>query len=835
MKKRVNPSSNKNTLRAIATAITVLFNISLLFLLYLVCKYSSFRSNAFILGSVLCLVVLLLINIICIYVMVEGNKSKIVYSSVLGVLTIFLLVGNFYVFKINKSVDKITETGDTATTTAEVAFVTYNNKIILQESDIEGSKFGIIDNENFLEGNVLAKAELEAKNINVTYVEYGNYNDLFLGLAAGEVDVAALPSNYYDMLVVNDGYDEILENASTIYTFSKVVEVENSTDTTVDITSEPFSVLLIGNDGGRSDALILATVNPKTLEINMVSIPRDTYVPIACYTGQARDKINHARNISRQCTIDTVENLLDVKINFYMETNFQGVVQIVDALGGIQIDSPAEFDAQNSDSERGTYSVHIFKGVQMVDGEGALAYARERHAFADGDYARGQHQIDVIKAMITQAYSIKDVNKLLSVLEAAGDNVTTNMSVNQMTTLLNYLMKTISSTYINSEKVLIIDNEQIPGYASYYYNYSYGQPLWISIPYKGGIADAKTLITSSLVSSSNKTLSAPATFEYSIKESYDNGKAIQTVYDETLEVIEMPDFVPTMTGGKMTYSEVVSWANARGIKLNVTWITVGDADYSESLPDGYVLTQSAKYGTLVSDISSISISVIKQVSEEDLVPDFTNKNYSEFVSWANNNGYSYSIEWKTGDSSNAGLVIEQSVKAGELKADYSSITVVVYDYPDVTSSFKTSATSKDNIDTWASSNLLGGKDAVTYSYVYTSDTSLNGTVKSWSSSDGNIIKTNSTISVQLYTNSEDYATKYTVKFVANGNVISEQTVIAGNAATAPSAPTIEGKTFSKWDADFSKVNSDLTVNAVYVDNQTNNGDASQSNQNGESN
>ena len=829
MKRVMSNSSKKNTntLSIITTALTVLFNIALIVLLYLICKYSGIKTSAFVLISILCLAVLLLVNFICLCILMKKNQSKIIYSAVVGVFSILLVVANFYVIRINQSVDKITETGDTTTTTAEVAFVTYNNKIILQESDIEGCKFGIIDNENFLEGNVLAKAELEAKGINVTYVEYTNYNDLFLGLAAGECDVAALPSNYYDMLVVNDGYDEILENASTIYTFSKVVEVENSTDTNVDITSEPFTVLLIGNDGGRSDALILATVNPKTLEITMVSIPRDTYVPIACYTDQTRDKINHARNTSRQCTIDTVENFLDIDINFYIETNFKGVVQIVDALGGIQIDSPAEFDAQNSDSERGTYSVHIFKGVQMVDGEGALAYARERHAFADGDYARGQHQIDVIKAMITQAYGIRDVNKLLSVLDAAGENVTTNMSVNQMTTLLNYFIKTISSTYVNSEKVLSITSEQIPGYASYYYNYSYGQPLWISIPYKGGVADAKSLISSKLVSSSEKTLTAPEAFTYSIRETYDNGKAIQTSYDETLEVIEMPDFMPTMTGGKMTYSEAVAWCNARGITLNVTWVTQGDADYSEYLSDGYILTQSVKYGTLTSEMSSLSISVIKQTADEDLIPNFVGSNYNEAITWANNNGYSYSFTWLSGDSSNAGTITEQSIAAGELKNEHTSISITAYDYPDVTSGFNSNSSSESSIRNWAASNLLGGESAVHFSYVYSSNSGLNGTVKSWSAvnytgnSGSGTVKTNSEINVQVYTNSEDYATKYTVRFVdKDGNEIFSQTVLEGGSATAPSAPPVDGYTFTGWSCGFSNVTSDLTVQAQYSQNST---------------
>lgn len=817
----MNKKENKNVLSIVACALLAILNVLLISALVLVTRYANVQKNIFILINILILAILLLVNLIGVCVYRKDDKTKIIYSSIVGVLTILLIIVNFYIVRINSSINKVTETGDTTTTTAEVAFVTYNNNIIVDEKDIEGCKFGIIDNENFLEGNVLAKAELEAKKINVTYVEYGNYNDLFLGLAAGEVDVAALPSNYYDMLVVNEGYEEILANAKTIYKFSKVVEVANSTDTSVDITSEPFTVLLIGNDGGRSDALLVATVNPKTLDVSLISIPRDTYVPIACYSGGSRDKINHARSVSRQCTIDTVENFLDTKINFYVETNFKGVVQIVDAMGGVQIDSPAEFDAQNSDENRGTFSVHIFKGVQTVDGEGALAYARERHAFADGDYARGQHQIEVIQAMVTKAYSIRDVNKLLNVLDAAGENVTTNMSIDQITTLINYLFKTISSTYINSEKVLNIDSEQIPGYPSYYYNYSYGQPLWISIPYKGGVADAKAILTTEGVKSSEKSLSKPDPFTYFATDSYGKAKRISTFYNETLEVIEMPDFMPSMVNGKMSYADAKAWASARGISLNVNYVRRGDADYSESLPDGYILTQSVKYGTLTADFSSLTISVIQQVQPEDMVPDFKGKNYQELINWANSNGYSHSFTWQTGDSTNAGTIIEQSIVAGELKAEHNSISATAYDYPDVTSSFKSAAKDKSSIDTWATTNLINGVNGVKYSYVY-STSQPNGSIKSWSATNytGNAttstVKTNSTISVVLYSTDQSLATKYTVTFVdKDGNTLKTEEVLEGGSATAPTAPTVSGFEFTGWDKSFSSVTENITVKAQY--------------------
>lgn len=817
----MNKKENKNVLSIVACALLAILNVLLISALVLVTRYANVQKNIFILINILILAILLLVNLVGVCIYRKDDKTKIIYSSIVGVLAILLIIVNFYIVRINSSINKVTETGDTTTTTAEVAFVTYNNKIIVDEKDIEGCKFGIIDNENFLEGNVLAKAELETKKINVTYVEYGNYNDLFLGLAAGEVDVAALPSNYYDMLVVNEGYEEILANAKTIYKFSKVVEVANSTDTNVDITSEPFTVLLIGNDGGRSDALLVATVNPKTLDVSLISIPRDSYVPISCYSGGSRDKINHARSVSRQCTIDTVENFLDTKINFYVETNFKGVVQIVDAMGGIQIDSPAEFDAQNSDENRGTFSVHIFKGVQTVDGEGALAYARERHAFADGDYARGQHQIEVIQAMVTKAYSIRDVNELLNVLDAAGDNVTTNMSIEQITTLINYFIKTISSTYINSEKVLNIDSEQIPGYPSYYYNYSYGQPLWISIPYKGGVADAKTILKTEGVKSSEKSLNKPDPFTYFATDSYGKAKRISTFYNETLEVIEMPDFMPSMVNGKMSYADAKAWASARGISLNVNYVRRGDADYNESLPDGYILTQSVKYGTLTADFSSLTISVIQQVQPEDMVPDFKGKNYQELINWANGNGYSYSFTWQTGDSNNAGTITEQSIEAGSLKAEHNSISATAYDYPDVTSSFKSAAKDKTSIDNWATSNLINGTNGIKYSYAY-STSQPNGSIKSWSATNytGNVststVKTNSLISVILYSTDQSLATKYTVTFVdKDGNTLKTEEVLEGGSATAPNPPTVDGYEFTGWDKNFNSVTENITVKAQY--------------------
>jgi LCP family protein required for cell wall assembly len=159
-----------------------------------------------------------------------------------------------------------------------------------------------------------------------------------------------------------------------------------------DLTSEPFTVLLIGNADGLSDTMILCSVNPISMRVTMSSLARDSYVPITCYGG-AYNKLNSANAVSRDCLISTIEELVGVSIDYYVETNFEGVVEIVDALGGIVVDNDTEFVGQTSSSTRGTYTVWVPAGDDVVlNGEQALAFARERYAYATGDFARQEHQ-----------------------------------------------------------------------------------------------------------------------------------------------------------------------------------------------------------------------------------------------------------------------------------------------------------------------------------------------------------------------------------------------------------------------------------------------------------
>jgi LCP family protein required for cell wall assembly len=171
------------------------------------------------------------------------------------------------------------------------------------------------------------------------------------------------------------------------------------------------------------------SINPISMKITMSSIARDSYVPITCYNNGS-SKINAAHSVSRDCLISTVQQLTGVSIDYYIDTNFQGVVDVVNALGGIVVNSPLEFVGQTASSVRGTKTVWVPAGDNvLLNGDQALAFARERYAFQTGDFARQEHQQQVIKAIIRTIMRTRDINTFLKVVQAFGDNVTTNFTV----------------------------------------------------------------------------------------------------------------------------------------------------------------------------------------------------------------------------------------------------------------------------------------------------------------------------------------------------------------------------------------------------------------------
>lgn len=236
----------------------------------------------------------------------------------------------------------------------------------------------------------------------------------------------------------------------------------------VDPKQDSISILMMGVDDSnsrdfgeatRTDALILATFNVNEKSVKMTSIPRDSYVYIP--VEETKDKITHAHAYGGpEATIEAVEELFDIPVDYYVKLNFNAFIDVVDELGGITVDVPISFTEQDSKDTAG--AIHLEEGLQELDGEEALALARTRKI--DSDIERGKRQQLVLKAIIDKAISAGSITKYGSVMESMGDNLTTNMEFGEMLGLFDY-----ATTGLNIES-LTLEGQDARINGIYYYD-----------------------------------------------------------------------------------------------------------------------------------------------------------------------------------------------------------------------------------------------------------------------------------------------------------------------------------------------------------------------------
>lgn len=232
---------------------------------------------------------------------------------------------------------------------------------------------------------------------------------------------------------------------------------------------ENISVLFIGVDdsekrgfdsNSRTDALMLATFNKDEKSVKLLSIPRDSYVYIP--DKGFSDKINHAHAYGGvEYTLETVENLLDIPVDYYVKMNFNAFIDVIDALNGIEVDVPFTFSEQDSKDKAG--AITLQEGLQTLNGEQALALARTRKI--DNDIERGKRQQEIIRAVIKRAASVKSLTNYTDVMEAIGDNMTTDLRFEEMTSFINYA---VAGTSLNAETLNLAGGDSMIDGIYYY-------------------------------------------------------------------------------------------------------------------------------------------------------------------------------------------------------------------------------------------------------------------------------------------------------------------------------------------------------------------------------
>lgn len=515
----------------INTILTVAILITLWLITISVFEYYSLSKKTFLIINLVLIVFSLGLLVLTVRMNnSNSNTSRLIYILVLALM----LAGSVYIkytsSVILTSVNKIVSQDDEIEYHA--SFVTKKDKY-QSVDELDGKRIGIIDNPDFIEGNVMPKDELEKLGFkNVTERTYHSYSSLINSLIRGEVDYISLPKAFNSLFMTDESIAPSLKQIESVYDYTNTYA--NKSDiggSDINVSEVPFTVLIMGNDGGRTDSLMLASVNPSSMQITLTSIARDSYVPISCYINQAYDKINHARTISRDCTIKTVEDLMDISVDFFVEVTFEGLIEIVDALGTIPIDSPATFYGNVVGDEKA--SVLVEEGLHDLNGDQVLAFVRERSSFVNGDFQRQLNQQHAIKSLISTIAETRDINTLKNIVAATGNNVETNLSVSQLIGLMNLAINRMESTYLSATDIVTVYGSRISGQGVMNYSPDYGFDLYYYIPYRSSIADVKKLISMNM--REDGILEIPTAFNYSVQDEYVAPVFSSDIYNEEVD------------------------------------------------------------------------------------------------------------------------------------------------------------------------------------------------------------------------------------------------------------------------------------------------------------
>ena len=408
-------------------------------------------------------------------IMVGAFAVSVILTAVFG-------TGSYYLYRTSGTLSAITAVKKTSNN--NVSLIVPVDSSIETPEDIAGKRVGVLKNID-KGGTEQALTQLE-KRTDAQYelVELDSVPQEVLSLYTGEVDAIVLNEAYRTNVMELEGYEDFSDRTRVLFQASFKTDATNEALAVSDVTTRPYNILISGNDTygdvgelSRSDVNMIVTINPVTSTVLLTSIPRDSYVPVdcgdayACAQGQL-DKITHTGINGITSTKQTLEQLLDIDINYTFRVNFSSVTNIVDSLGGIDIEVP-EGQAVETFYADSTLE-GVTEGRNHLDGERALAFARERYAYIDGDNQRVRNQQMVLKAIFDKATSpeiIVNYPNLLQALESAFD---TTLTQDEITNFIKY--------QIQARPGWKFESYQLSGEGAMLFCPSLGQEAYVTVP-----------------------------------------------------------------------------------------------------------------------------------------------------------------------------------------------------------------------------------------------------------------------------------------------------------------------------------------------------------------
>ena len=604
----------KLTRHKFAFIITLISTLILLggtsYLIYNLSLLKDIENLLRLLAVIVLIIIALILVILGIRFLNKYKKPKI--SIIIILMLIFGGAELFIGYNINKvygSLKKVSSHDEY--TTYSASLITLKTNDVDSIEDIDDAKLGILEDETSIEGSIIPKEVIKNKDLSNKTESYDSYISMIDALKAEKIDYIFLPTNYVIMFGNMEGYEDLDTTTKIIYTQTKKIKKEKSNNNKTKPITEPFTILLmgvdsetegIGNSSFNGDSLMVITFNPKTLTTTILSIPRDSYVPIACFPNQRKNKITHAAWKGEECMQQTIENFLDIDIDYYVKINFKGVVQLVDTLGGVDVDVPYNLCEQNSNRQWGKNTVYIEQGKQKLNGEQALAFARNRHAnpgmcsakwtnYTSNDFIRGQHQQEIVMALLNKFKSVKDLDTVYKLLDTISNNMNTNMSTEQILSLYNVFKQMSSKSGYTTDMAELIGMQRLylNGHDARIVDYGgTNLSLYNYVLYDSSIKAVSDAMKENLGLKKAKVIKK---FSFNINKPYEE-KVIGKNETKGDGITLLPSFV----GKSVSY--VNSFCSANGIKVNVNGSGTGN-----------VISQSVPAGANVEDIKSITITI----------------------------------------------------------------------------------------------------------------------------------------------------------------------------------------------------------------------------------
>lgn len=444
MSKNPNQRSLGFTIFAIVLSIVLVATAGIM--VYEILKLEILPSNI-LLPVILVIILFSLILLLLINFCAHGLATKIIFSFLVILISVAYGLGDYYLYSTASTLNIVTEQAAESKNTVSLIVMAESTKTDVQ--DINGSKIGVLKNIN-KEGTKKSLNDISKQNIGYSTEKFDNVPAMLQALYEGEVDAIILNEAYRSNVSEIENYGNFNNETKVIYQTVYYTKEANNSLAVSDITSKPFTILITGNDSfgtldevSRSDVNMIVTINPLTSTILMTSIPRDAFVTevcddYACNYG-VEDKLTHTGIYGADTTKDTLENLLDIDINYIFRVNFSSMIDIVDALGGIDIDVAEGMAVSRFYSDSTLEGVH--EGQNHLNGKRALAYSRERKAYLDGDVQRARNQQQVLQAMFKKASSPEIITKYSNILKAVGKAFDTNMTTKEITSFIKYQLQ----------------------------------------------------------------------------------------------------------------------------------------------------------------------------------------------------------------------------------------------------------------------------------------------------------------------------------------------------------------------------------------------------------